>query len=244
VTQEAPAAQNRLEQVLEQAANGDADARERLPNVLLNGELYVVGRVDGAAERIDGNYATLADDAQLQIPTAQLGEETVVAAFTSPVRVEAATDGKLPYLGLQGRVLFARRPRELKVVLNPGVWHGKELLPEEIDRMLDGGEVTVPAGTNVMLGLAAERPEALIAQIRDWLASRPDVLSARIGQIFDETSGRPPHPLVGLGLADGARLESVFASAPKFDEEVDLVPLEDHPLGGWLQENGEEIYSA
>jgi hypothetical protein len=43
--------------VLERAAQGDADARERLPNVLFNGDLYVVGQVEGPAARIDGNYA-------------------------------------------------------------------------------------------------------------------------------------------------------------------------------------------
>jgi hypothetical protein len=244
VTQEAPTAQNRLEQVLEQAAQGDADARERLPNVLLNGDLYVVGQVEGPAARIEGNYATLSDDARLRISTAELGGETVVAAFTSPIRIEAATDGKLPYIGLRGRVLFANRPRGTKVVLNPGVWFGKELLPEEIDRMLDGGIVTVPEGTTMMLGLPAEPPDALIEQIRDWLGTRTDVLGARLGQIFDATSGQPPHPLVGLELADGARMESVFASAPEFEGPVDLVPLEDHPLGGWLQANGVEIYRA
>jgi SseB protein N-terminal domain/SseB protein C-terminal domain len=242
VTQAAPPAQNRLEEVLEQAAGGDADARARLPNVLLNGDLYVVGRVEGAVDRVDGNYATVGDASQLEIPTARLGDETVVAAFTSPARVEAATGGKLPYLGLRGRDLLARRPRALKVVLNPGVWHGKELLPDEIERMLDGGVATVPAGSSVMLGRAAERPDALVEQLHGWLATRPDVVGARLGQIFDERSGQPPHPLVGLELADGAQLESVFASAPDFEEPVDLVPLAGHPLGAWLEANGEEVY--
>ena len=243
MTPETPPAQNLLEEVLERAAHGDPDARERFPEALLNGELYVVGHVEGPVESLDGNYATL-DASQLQIPAAQLGDETVIAAFTSPARLEAATGGTLPYVGLRGRELLMRRPPGLELVLNPGVWHGTELTPDELDRLLDGGVATVPAGTSVMLGLAAERPEALVDRLQEWLATRPDVVAARLGQIFDETSGRPPHPLVGLELADGGQMESVFASVPDLGGPVDLVPLADHPLGDWLLANGEEIYRA
>jgi hypothetical protein len=243
VTENPPLAQNRLEQLLEQAAQGDADAQERFGNALLNGDLYVVGHVEGAAERVDGNYATV-DPSQLRIPTTQFGGETVLAAFTSPVRLEAATGGELPYVGLRGRALLAGRQRGLKVVINGGVWHGIELSSQEVDRMLNEGIVEVPPGTDVMLGLAADRPDALVAQLREWLCTRPDVVSARLAQIFDETSGQPPHPLVGLEFVECGQMESVFASAPPFDRPVDLVPLLDHPLGDWLQQNGEEIYRA
>lgn len=60
--------------------------------------------------------------------------------------------------------------------------------------------------------------------------------------MYDQTSEVPPHPLVGLELAEGARMETVFASAPRFDGPVDLAPLHDHPLGEWLKANGEEIH--
>ena len=243
MTDEIPAAQNRLEGVLERAAHGDVDAREHFPNVLLNGELYIVGHIEGPAESTNGNYATL-DASQLRIPTAQLGDETVVVAFTSLARIEEATGGKLPYVGLRGRELLERRQRGLKLVINPGVWHGTELTSDEIDRLLDGGIATVPAGTTVMIGLAAHLPEALVDQLREWLGTRPDVISARLGQVFDETSGEPSHPIVGLELAEGAQMASVFASAPTFEEPVDLVPLADHPLGEWLRGNGKEIHRA
>jgi hypothetical protein len=244
VTPESPPAQNRLEEILERAAQGDADALERFPNVLLNGELYVLGRVEGAADRIDGNYATLADDSRLEISTVQVGDETFIAAFTSPVRLAAAVGGAERYVGLPTRVLFATRPQELKVVLNPGVWYGKELVPAEITRLLGDGFATVPPSTSVMLGLAAERPDALVEQIREWLSTRREVLSVRLGQIFDESSGVPPHPLVGLELEAGARPEDVFSALPRFDGPVDVVPLRDHPLGAWLLANGEEIHRA
>jgi hypothetical protein len=243
VTESIPPAQNRLEQLLEEAVEGDVDAQERFRNVLLTSELYIVGEIDGPVERIDGDYVT-ANVKQLQVASAHIGDEPVIIAFTSPVRLKAGAGADAPYVGMLGRELLARRPRGLRVLINyPGLWYGVEYTSEQADRLLDGGIVVVPAGTVTMLGLAAERPDALVEQLREWLSTRPDVLSARLGQMFEETSEQPPHPLVGLELAEGARMETVFASVPKFDVPVDLAPLEeDHPLGGWLLEKGEEIY--
>jgi hypothetical protein len=211
------APQNRLEELLERAV-GDASARERFYDELLRSELFVAGTIDAV------------------LPS-RVGDEEVLAAFTSPARIEEATEGRLPYVGLPAEILLRRRPRGVKVVLNPGVWHGKELLPDEIAALL---------GDEIMLGLAAERPAALIELLRTHLRARGDVERARLGQVCLPSSGVEPHPIVGIATRGGTQLEHVLRDlgaivAEGYDGPVDFVPLDDSEVGAWLTAEGEDI---
>lgn len=171
----------------------------------------------------------------------------MLAAFTSPARIEEATEGRLPYVGLPAAILLQRRPRGMKVVLNPGVWHGKELLPDEIAALL--GETRVEAGEEVMLGLAAERPAALVELLRTHLRAHGDVERARLGQLFAPSSGVEPHPIVGIATRGETQLEDVLRDlgalvAEGYDGPVDFVPLDEHEVGAWLAAHGEDILRA
>jgi hypothetical protein len=97
-----------------------------------------------------------------------------------------------------------------------------------------------------MLGLAAERPAALVVLRRTHLRARGDVERARLGQIFLPSSGDPPHPVVGIATREGTLLEDVLRDlgavvAEGYDGPVDFVPLEGHAVGDWLTREGEDI---
>jgi hypothetical protein len=216
--------QNRLEELLERATY-DAAAREGFYPELLRSQLFVAGTIDAV------------------LPS-RVGDEEVIAAFTSPERIEEATEGRLPYVGLPATVVLRRRPRGMKVVLNPGVWHGKELLPDEIAGLIS--ETSVSPGEEVMLGHATERPAALIGLLRTHLRARGDVERARIGHMFLPSSGDPPHPVVGIATRHDTPLEDVLGDlgavvAEGYDGTVDFVPLDGHTVGDWLAEEGEDI---
>jgi hypothetical protein len=241
-------AQNRLEELLERAAQDPAAGEAAFYEELLRAELYVAGRVHGEVEDVVAGHGTLAEGGQVGILPSTLAGEEIVAAFTSPPRFEEASGGRVPCLGLPAEVLFRRKPSHLKVVLNPGVWYGKELLPGEIRDLLgDNPSLAEPPG-EMMLGLPAVRPSELIERLRDRFARDSDVLAARLGQLFVPSSGVPPHLVVGLVLRDGADLERALFGIDALvretvDGPVDFVPLGDHPIGDWLVANGEPFYT-
>lgn len=241
------AAQNRLEELLERAAQ-DPAAAAAFYEELVRAELYVAGTVDGKLDDVADGRGTLGDGARVSILPSTLAGEEIVAAFTSPPRIEEASDGSLPYIGLPAAVLFRQKPPHLKVVLNPGVWFGKELLPDEIRGLLGDEEETADADGEVMLGLPADQPTELVERLRERFASDSDVLAARLGQVFVPSSGVPPHLVVGLVLRDGADLERALFGIDELvretvDGQVDFVPLGGHPIGDWLVENGEPFYT-
>jgi hypothetical protein len=151
-------------------------------------------------------------------------------------------------------VVFRELPPGERVVLNPGVWHGKELLPDEIRELAAGrvpgtdlGSGSVPTGEQMMLGLPAEPPVRLLEALRDHFEAGGRVASSRLGQIYVPTSGVPPHPVVGVEVADGSTLEEVLAGVDSVvrtahDGPVDFVPLAGNPVGIWLRDNVAPFY--
>jgi SseB protein C-terminal domain len=104
-------------------------------------------------------------------------------------------------------------------------------------------ESRVEAGEEIMLGLAADRPAALVELLRTHLRARGDVDRARLAQIFVPSSGVEPHPIVGIATP---RFEEVLRDlgalvAEGYDGEVDFVPLDEHEVGAWLDEHGEDL---
>jgi hypothetical protein len=107
-------------------------------------------------------------------------------------------------------------------------------------------ESRVEAGEEIMLGLAADRPAALVELLRTHLRARADVEGARLAQVFVPSSGVEPHPIVGIATT---RFDDVLRDlgplvAEGYDGEVDFVPLDEHEVAAWLAEHGEDLLRA
>jgi hypothetical protein len=246
--------QNPLEEALAEAATGRAEP-ERFYEELLRSDLYAVVDVHGDVTRIAGGRATLAPDAGVHLLPLDLDGERAYAAFTSPARLEQATGGGVPYASVPASVLFRETPRDARLILNPGVWYGKELLPWELERLAAGlvpGEgalapTTLDAGAELMLGLPAEPPEPLLDGLRELFAASNAVRSARLGHVFQAGVDPEPHPVVGVEPEPGVSLEDALAGVDEVVERahvgaVDFVPLDDGEVGSWLREHVEPFF--
>lgn len=248
---------NDLEDLLKRAAEGDAQAQTEFTTALIDAELWAVGSVEGGVESAGDGKAVLGEGARLRLFPARLPDgRDYLPIFTSLQRLRAATAGQSPpHLGLPGRVLLQARPADLPVVINAGVWYGKELLPGEIVDLLTGrrpgsprAEV-VPAGQEVYLGHPAVYPQALADALAEHFRHRGLVAEARLGWIHVPSSGAPPHPLVGVRPAGDASLPDALAGTDdvvrgSYDGPVDFVPLDGSDPGRWLVVNAEPFFTS
>jgi hypothetical protein len=254
VTSNGSEPQNALEEALLAAATGGSGP-EQFYAELLGSELYAVVDVHGEVTRLQGGQATLAPDARVQLLPLELDGERAYAAFTSPLRLEQATGGGVPYASVPAGTLFGQTPRGARLILNPGVWYGKELLPEELAELADGripsearlAQHEVEAGTSIMLGEAADPPVRLIDALRDFFAASGRVVSARLGQSFVPSTDPAPHPVVGVepvpGVAIGDALAGVEAVVDEaYEGSVDFVPISEPTVGAWLRVHVEPFY--
>jgi hypothetical protein len=234
--------QNRLEELLVSAATGrsqgtpNRESDSQFLRELMKSELFVVGGV--------------APDGTVRLGSASFRGETVLPVFTSQARIEQAIPDGTPYVKLPANGVLRSRPENVKVLINLGVWHGRELLPNEISELLAGGipgesasQVQVPAGARFQIGLPAVYPQGLADALTKYFGVRGDVEQASLGWIHLPDGEEPPHPVVGIRPRAGSTLADVVARIDPVVRDayagpVDFVPLDaSDPIGGWLVEN-------
>lgn len=129
-------AQNELETALLEAAS-DPDARGGFYRVLMSSNLYLVGRLETVEGK--GKEGTVTADPGDKLVLWPRGEDTRIHVFTSLARLQSAIgNAKVPYVGLPTDVLFAAVEPDVDIVLNEGVWHGKQIVPEERRLLMEG----------------------------------------------------------------------------------------------------------
>lgn len=246
---------NPLEELLKRAAEGDSQAQAEFGTALLEADLWVVGNVEGGVESARDGQAVLGPGARLRLFPARLADgREYLPVFTSLQRLRAAAANESPHLGLPGRVLLRARPTELPVLINAGVWYGKEMLPGEIVDLLMGRQPgspqaeVVPAGQEIYLGHPDVFPQALADALAAHFRQQGRVAEARLGWIHVPSSGTPPHPLIGVRPAAGASLQEALAGSDdvvrrSYDGPIDFVALGDGP-GRWLVENAEAFFTS
>ena len=184
--------ENQIERDLIDAATS-AGARPEFARALLDAEVFIVlfPEAGTSIQHDEEGNTTLPEGAKLTLATATRGEETIIPFFTAPVRARAWVDRDHFVAPDKTRDLFARNPG-VSFVLNPGSDFGKEYLPAEIENMLAGridGNVTVPAGTTVLLGHPKDRPDALIAALSSELGALKSVRGAWL--LLASVEGQP-----------------------------------------------------
>ncbi|MFT3794280.1 enhanced serine sensitivity protein SseB C-terminal domain-containing protein [Flavobacterium sp.] len=147
------------------------------------------------------------------------GEHTLEADTT--VNILSLNDGRLPVFTSNDRIFDQNVIKEevhmvqikasdlfvmtkgATLVINPFSQCGKDLLPHEIEQMLDGGlrtskKITIEKETQVQIGQPAKYPDALIASLQKLFAERPNVSKAYIGWLYNPKSSDPPHYLFSI----------------------------------------------
>ena len=227
---------NRLEELLRQAVRNPAD-RIAFQRELLRGHLYVVCRLDDQHRVV-------------QLVPAMLGGEFVMPAYTAHQRILEATNGSQPFVQLPTLDILRNLPPNSKLVINPGAWDGVAFQPDEIKALLakaDPSPIVVPSGSEIRLGHSEQSLEWLIAALRKPLKQLSAVQAAHVALIEIPSTGEPPHPIVGLRLAEGADIETVIRPLTAAVDEARRGPVDFAPIGNdvtsvWLLDNTEPFF--
>ncbi len=189
--------ENKLEEVLMKAAK-EASYRAEFYRQLMDSELIVI--TDGRSGK-EGTH-TLEKNTTVNIVTSKDGKMPV---FSSTKRIfdKGIIKEQVNFMGMNAKSLF-ELTKGTTLFLNPYSDYGKELLPHEIDQLLDGSifehakTITVQKETKVQIGQPADYPTELVNSLKQLYSRLTDVNAAYLGWIFDPNSGQPPHYIIGI----------------------------------------------
>jgi len=190
-----------LEQLLQKAAKEPA-FRAAFCNRLLIDDLVVITQNNG----LPPGTSTLQTDTSVNLLTYPDGK---IPVFTSPERIfdKGVIKEQVQYLQMKGRDLFSFT-KGATFILNPYSDYGKELLPDEIESLLNGTLIeasrtlTIEKETKVLLAQPAKYPTEIVHALKTLFAERPIVKAAYLGWIHNPTTADPPHYIFAID-ADG-----------------------------------------
>lgn len=192
--------ENELEKLLMRAAS-DSSARNDFYTKLLWSELIVI--TNGQEEASEGTKV-LEKDTTVQFVTFENGQ---IPVFTSTNRIfdKGIVKEQVPFMAIKGQDLFDFT-KGATFILNPYSGYGKELIPQEIENLLNGSifeqnnEMTIQSDTEVQIGQPANYPDKLVNELKLLFANRPFVKAAYLAAIKMDKNEKLPHLVVAIDL--------------------------------------------
>jgi hypothetical protein len=187
-----------LESLLQKSA-GEPAYRTEFYKRLLSDELIVITQ---ASNHPEGSHI-LEQDTEVNFVTYPDGK---IPIFTSTDRIfdNWVVKEQVNYMQLKGEDLF-ELTKGATFVLNPNSDNSKELLPHEIEQMLNGTiltgghkQIKMEEDTPVQIGQPANYPTEIIHSLKKLFSERPNIRAAYLGWIYNPSSGEPPHYIFGL----------------------------------------------
>jgi hypothetical protein len=184
---------NEVESALERAAS-DPASRPDFFRVLLESEVFIIGRSKDAGAKIDIVHWQKKDGTP------------VVPFFSSVDALRRSLKETADYVSLPARSFF-ELVKGKTLVLNPASSHSKEFFPNEIESLLATGvnnapvQRTVGKGAQVLLGQPRDYPTFMVAALKKILVKHANVRAAYLCQMHEPTA-QAPSLVIGL-LADG-----------------------------------------
>lgn len=220
-----------LETLLQKAAMEPAYRAEFYKRILSD-ELIIITQNSG----IQKGSQILQEESKVKIVSYPDGK---IPVFTSTDRIfdKGVVKDEVEYMQMKGENLFDLA-KGATFLLNPYSDYGKELLPDEVERILSGKiltdtskTLTIEKETKVQIGQPAKYPTDIINSLKILFANKPNLKAAYLGWIFDPESGEPPHYIFGLevdGDIENLTQEAGF-TAKQFlesDEFVDFIKVD------------------
>ena len=226
--------ENAIETSLRNSSTSNAFKADFYKNLLEENLIILTNNSEtSAGERL------LPEDTKVNIMTLDGGK---IPVFTSPSRIldKGVIKEEVPYLAIKGRDLF-NLAKGATFVLNPYSDFGKELLPGEVESLMDGTilfsnhkQLIVQQDTQVQVGQPAVYPTEIVEALKAIFANRPGVRAAYLGWIFNPESGEPPHLIFAIDL-DGDK-QSIINEAgntayqlSKPTDIIDFIQISDQP---------------
>lgn len=195
--------ENDLEIALRMASS-EAAYRPEFYNKLLSEKVFII--TDESS--LDNGAQTLEQGSQVSILKLKDGR---IPVFTAKERIfdKEVIKEKVTYLAMKGEDLF-NLAKGASFILNPYSDYGKELLPAEVEHLLNGTilegrheKITISKTTDVLIGQPVNYPTQIVNSLIKLFEDRPAVKAAYLGWIHDASSPQPPHLIIGLDITDG-----------------------------------------
>ncbi|MBS1666864.1 MAG: enhanced serine sensitivity protein SseB C-terminal domain-containing protein [Bacteroidetes bacterium] len=156
-----------------------------------------------------GGFQTLQENTTVSIATLTDGK---IPVFTSNPKIfdKGIIKEEVPILEMKGEDLF-NLAKDATFVLNPFSEFWKELLPNEIESLLNGTiltdnhkQINIQEATQVQIGQPKNYPTEIVGSLKALFTERPSVKAAYLGWIFNPSTGEPPHLIFALDI-DGEK---------------------------------------
>jgi hypothetical protein len=240
--------ENELENSLMKASS-DISARNEFYTKLLWNELIVL--TNGHKDSEEGRKI-LEEDTEVQFVTYENGQ---IPVFTSTNRIfdKGIVKEQVPFISMKGQDLFGFT-KGATFILNPYSDYGKELIPQEIESLLNGSifektnEMEIKEDTEVQIGQPSKYPTELVKAMSDLFKKEANVKSAYLATIKMDKSEKLPHLIIAIDVEGnmstisgkaGALAEQIIGK----EEIVDLIKIEkDNGISEYFIKQTEPFY--
>jgi hypothetical protein len=214
-----------LELLLKKAAS-EPIFREEFYKRLLTDELIVIIH----NSQIPHGDTVLKEDTSVNIIKY---EDGTIPVFTSTDRIfdKGVVKEQVEYMQMTGENLFSLA-KGAKYILNPYSDYGKEFLPDEIERLLDGTIMTdtvqtmkIEKETKVQIGQPAKYPTEITNSLKKLFTEKSNVKAAYLGWIYVSDSREPAHYIFGIDIEGdwGNLTQEAGSIAKQFLEQHEFV---------------------
>lgn len=206
-----------FEDLLQKAAD-QPEYRNEFYLKLITSDLVIITR----ESELPAGEQVLAQDTDIKIATLTDG---TVPVFTSIPKIfdKGIIKENVSFTQINATELF-RLTKGSKLFLNPFSDYGKELLPNEIERILDGSILgsnsatkEIQKDTKIQIGVPSVYPNEIIEEMNILFRNINTVKSAFVAWINVPISGEPAHYIFALDVDDNYR--ETVAEAGKIVEK-------------------------
>ncbi|THD68033.1 hypothetical protein E7Z59_10325 [Robertkochia marina] len=210
--------ENELEKTLMDATTNVSARTAFYEKLLLNDFVVITNNHYPSEEEV----RMLEKDMKVQFATFEDGK---IPVFTSTNRIfdKGYIREKLPYLALKGQNLLSIT-KGSTLILNPYSDFGKELIPSEIESLLNGSifdktnEIIIEQDTEVQIGQPAKYPHELVRALSELFYKKQHVNAAYLGAIKMDKTEKLPHLIIAIEI-EGS-LSSITREAGPLAEKI------------------------
>ncbi|MBC7937278.1 MAG: enhanced serine sensitivity protein SseB C-terminal domain-containing protein [Rhizobacter sp.] len=240
--------ENKLETALRKAATEPASRAAFYKHLLAENLIILTDKAN-----FKEGSRILEEDTSVNIVTLPDGRIPVFSSIDK-IFEKGVIQEEVPYMQVTGDALFDLA-KGATFVLNPYSDYGKELLPGEIETLLQGNipgarhtTITVEKETPVQIGQPANYPTTIVDSLKNLFAERPAVNAAYLGWIYNPSSGEPSHLIFALdieGPHQEITREAGYAAQQlsKPNDIIEFIQLDNSGLSNYFITDTEPFYT-
>lgn len=182
-------------------------------------------------------------DESMTLPTMEHEGRSYVPVFTSQAQAERGAPEQAEWSQVVMGQLAAEWPAEIGVLLNPGGQLGATLDGADIRALAPSEGLTIPAGSDLRVGVPAEEPEELRQAVDRWASERPDVVA--VHRALVQIDRDQPKLFLGIEVAPGADAGDAVGSCSAHIRGVAVMALEpdaDDPVTNFMRGRDDPLF--